>query len=76
MADIFFLSKNTFSAPIRLQDQSSGDSHRAKKFFYILKVSLFQWHIDILRAIFWENRESQDTLQKIEFFIILPKHPF
>ena len=29
-----------------------------------------------LRAIFWENRESQDTRQKIEFFIILPKHPF
>ena len=31
---------------------------------------------DDLRAIFWENRESQDTRQKIEFFIILPKHPF
>ena len=29
-----------------------------------------------LRAIFWENRESQDTHQNIEFFIILPKHPF
>ena len=29
-----------------------------------------------LGAIFWENRESQDTRQKIEFFIILPKHPF
>ena len=29
-----------------------------------------------LRAIFGENRESQDTRQKIEFFIILPKHPF
>ena len=29
-----------------------------------------------LRAIFWENRESQDTRQKIEFFFIFPKHPF
>ena len=30
----------------------------------------------LIRAIFWENRESQDTRQKLEFFIILPKHPF
>ena len=30
----------------------------------------------LLRAIIWENRESQDTRQKIEFFFILPKHPF
>ena len=29
----------------------------------------------LLRAIFWENRESQDTRQEINFFIILPKHP-
>ena len=29
-----------------------------------------------LRAIIWENRESHDTRQKIEFFFILPKHPF
>ena len=30
----------------------------------------------LLRAIIWENRESHDTRQKIEFFFILPKHPF
>ena len=30
----------------------------------------------VLRAIIWQNRESHDTRQKIEFFIILPKHPF
>ena len=28
-----------------------------------------------LRAIFWENRESQDPRQKSNFLIILPKHP-
>ena len=30
----------------------------------------------LLRAIFLENRESQDTRQKLEFFVIWPKHPF
>ena len=30
----------------------------------------------VVRAIFWENPESQDTRQKIEFFFISPKHPF
>ena len=29
-----------------------------------------------LRAIFRENRKSQDTRKKIEFFFLLPKHPF
>ena len=29
-----------------------------------------------LRAIFRENRKSQDTREKIEFFFLLPKHPF
>ena len=33
-------------------------------------------HSRELRATIWENRESHDTRQKIEFFIILPKHPF
>ena len=30
----------------------------------------------LLRAIIGENRESHDTRQKMEFFLILPKHPF
>ena len=33
-------------------------------------------HQGSLRAIIWENRESHDTRQKIEFFFILSKHPF
>ena len=31
--------------------------------------------IPFLRAIFWENRELHDTCRKIQFFILLPKHP-
>ena len=30
----------------------------------------------ILRAIIWENRESQDTRQKIEFFLFCQNIPF
>ena len=54
----------------RKKNNNSKCNIRAVELF---RKSRIYW---ALRAIFRENRKSQDTRQKIEFFFLLPKHPF
>ena len=62
------------------QDSGSLDNQACKFYLAFLTYKSSKnvgIHSEIfLRAIICENRESHDTRQKIEFFFILPKHPF
>ena len=73
---IFSRKKPLSILNIREVENFSCCIHDARKLSVIYLEILIRKSSQLLRAIFWENRESQDTRQKIEFFFILPKHPF